>query len=477
MDASMNSAIRATIPLLTAPLADICAPNAVDGLHVALMSTLSAHLSPTWDPTRPLLGAPLRTLHLSISTVGGLPIGAPLPIAQAARQIGVKSNDWVALIVAHHRTTAMSISINPGVVTIQLANERVPRVYWQEDNGSSSSRSASPVSPPSSYSSLASETSSASLRHAKTASAEAPWNARKSRLPSLVATSARQAQLRNVGDSASSASALMAGTPRTPRDVLERQQQQQQAPFDASWTFPPAQQQQQQPEQKGWVKGVLGGAMANAQRLRATHGHARTESVDSWVSAQSASSSSTGAEERKKMLYGQLALNMSQLSLASTSTTSSAASATSTTAPSLMSATSSYASSATSISPSDECPPFIQHPSASSYEFELPASRSTATIKPSSSTTFDLPLGLTAEGNIYIDDALPSPLSPTASAYAYVDHARRKSVMEYECGRVGVLGGAVMLGVPEGAKRGHSRNSSSASGNGAARFAVSAARA
>jgi len=47
----------------------------------------------------------------------------------------------------------------------------------------------------------------------------------------------------------------------------------------------------------------------------------------------------------------------------------------------------------------------------------------------------------------------PSDLSDGADAMFYLDASKdQQAVTEYECGKVGVLTGAVMLGVPKGPK-------------------------
>jgi hypothetical protein len=449
MDASMTSVIRATIPLLTAPLVDICSPGDLDSLHVALMSTLSAHLLPTWDASRPSLGAPLRVLHLAPNTV-------PRPIDKAAQQIRIKGADWVSLLLVHNRTRAMSISVDPGMVAVQLAEQPVPTVCWQEDLASNSTtRASSPIS--------STPSSSSSSSH----SAEAPWNARKSRLPSLVArqplcTDSSSAKML-VGSPrtpkslngftfplSTATSASASGAPQLPSDVFYRRTEEEEPSWMTSLlsNFPdtpapsaPSGHHSRVPSQTS--------LRANAPAYRPAHvlgglrpagaGHARSESTDSWASSTRSSPTSTtqhrlspigsspsttaAASNANGGIYSQLALNMSQLSLASTSTSSSCA-------PSLSSSASST-SSQRAASPTDQLIPGAD----GFYNFDVSA------------------------GNMYYDDGLPSPISPTASVYAYVDHAARKSVTEYECGKVGVLGGAVMLGVPTGPKKKQNRNS------------------
>lgn len=463
----MNSAIAATIPLLTAPLADICSPSALDSLHVILMSTLSEHLAPTWDAARPSLGAASRVLHISASSSAN----PPRTLAVASFSAGIKASSWVALLLAHYRgSSAMSISIDPGMVAIQFAESPRPVVYWQEDVSPVSSRAVSPTSERSSHSS--------SSMSSMSASAEAPWNARKSRLPSLVAASARQAN-----PASHPPAALPFGTPRTPQSF-------------AGFSFPPQSQSHlptndelfgegHQGLERRWLGQVLdlfpetpevseemGMGMGSGSKLNASapvyrppharpsHSHSRTDSTSSYSSSSSSSSSSTRSSPSSRSdsrrptltpasvaaaaaaahahahqgmammggIYGQLSLNMSQLSLASTSSA----------APSLSSASSASSSSS----------------SASSYRAASPAS--------DNEQLHSYSLTAPAPGSVkYMDADLPSPLSPTASAYAYVDHSARRDVTEYECGKVGVLGGAVMLGVPA-----HKKRNSGSAGNG-----------
>lgn len=480
----MNSAIRATIPLLTAPLVDICNPGALDGLHVALMSTLSAHLSPTWNASRPSFGAALRVLNIAPNAV------VPKPLDKAAQQIRIKVVDWISLLLAHNKTRAMSISVDPGMVAVQLAEQSMPTVHWKEDlvpnnAANNNTRASSPISP------LTTASSSSS-----TDSTHAPWNARKSRLPSLVPASARQASM-----GSSSSNKILVGSPRTPKsfngftfppststsasasgaapqlsisptDALfgskggNRRVEEEEPAWMANLlsTFPevpapgrhsrtPSQQQQQQPVSTSYIPlranaPVYRPPQTPAALRRPGAGHVRSESTESWASSTRSSPTSSTQQQRLSPIgspssstaaaaasagggiYNQLALNMSQLSLASSSTSSSCG------APSLSSVSShSSASSQRAASPADELLPAAD----GFYHFD---------VSP------PVPSGNT----VYYDDGLPSPVSPTASAYAYVDHAARKSVTEYECGKVGVLGGAVMLGVPAGVKK-QNRNS------------------
>lgn len=445
MDASMNSVIRATIPLLTAPLVDICSPGDLDSLHVALMSTLSAHLLPTWDASHPSFGAPLRVLHLA-------PNNVPRPIDKAAQQIRIKGADWVSLLLVHNRTRAMSISVDPGMVAVQLAEQPVPTVCWQEDLASNSTtRASSPIS--------STPSSSSSSSH----SAEAPWNARKSRLPSLVprqppcADSSSAKML--VGSprtpkslngftfplsTATSASASASGAPQLSSDMFYGRTEEEEPSWMTSLlsNFPDTPAHGARVPSQSTVSASQTPLRANAPAYRpavrgglrpAGAGHARSESTDSWASSTRSSPTSTtqhrlspigssasatsAASNANGGIYSQLALNMSQLSLASNSTSSSCA-------PSLSSSASST-SSQRAASPTDQ-------------------------LIPGADGFYHM---------VYYDDNLPSPVSPTASVYAYVDHAARKSVTEYECGKVGVLGGAVMLGVPTGGPKKQNRNS------------------
>lgn len=456
----MTSAIRATIPLLTAPLVDICDPSALDSLHVALMSTLSAHLLPSWDPARPALGAPLRTLHLS--TAAAI-TAIPRPLARAATQVRINARDWVSLLLAHHRTRAMSISVDPGLVALQLEGSARPVIFWSDDlfSSSSSSSSSSSASSSSRSASPVSVRSSLEENRPSASDAEAPWNVRKSRLPSLVAASARQAQARANGHGSSSSavssagSKLLIGSPRTPKSfaTFAFPSSTSSPRLDLGWEAGVVE------EEPSWMTSLLGAfpdapvpsvpaaksgaskrgmnASAPAYRpphsrgqslstttassspasvSRPVHGHVRTDSMDSWTSSHSSQSHSPSyvqAHAQKHQLLAQhLAANMSQLSISSTSSGA----------------------------------PSISHSLSS-----MSSTSSTSARSESEQAQFLAPVE-------FVDDGLPSPCSPTASAYAYVDYNARRTPVEYECGKVGVLGGAVMLGMPSSG--GHRRGSS-----------------
>ncbi len=337
MDTSMNSAIRASIPLLTNCLRDTCSPSTLDALHVVLMSSLSAHLAPTWSSDCPTLGASLRMLRLSPSAE------PPRPLRVAAQSTGINAVDWVLLLSGGKDC---EICIDPGMVSYRVG-EGAPKVYWQGvvarknvsspwENTAAPSTSAEP---------------GLARSHRHSASRDDNWMA--------------------------SVLALFPDTPRsgTPISRPSHSIRENARPSSiysssaSSYTDSPLSVTADLPRT---------GATSRAQFLNPGQftSHSRTNS-----------SSSTGTGVAPGSVYGSLSLSMSQLSLHSSST------------------------------------------SATSPSSLVPSTRSSSPV--------DDPC-------VYYE----TDDEEKSGALCYIDRSRR-DVTEYECGKVGVLGGAVMLGVPK----------------------------
>ncbi|KAF8326019.1 uncharacterized protein EI90DRAFT_1982515 [Cantharellus anzutake] len=326
MDTSMNSAINATIPLLTNCLKDNCSASTLDALHVVLMSSLSAHLAPTWNTERPTLGASSRALRLTPSAQ------PPRPLRVAAQSTGINAAEWVHLLTGGEEC---EICVDPGMVSYRVG-EDTPKVYWQ------------------------------GIVNRKTVSS--PWE------KGTVSSTSVGRRLQTTGDDnwLASVLSLFPETPRsgTPISRPSRGVSARPSSVASSSTDSPLSITMDLPRT---------GTAPQSQFLNPGRfaSHSRTNST---------SSTGTGATGAPSSVYGTLSLSMSQLSLHSSSTSA--------TSPS------SVVPSTRSSSPVDD--------TCCYYEDE-------------------------EEGN--------------SAAVCYIDKSRR-DVTEYECGKVGVLGGAVMLGVP-----------------------------
>lgn len=319
----MNAAIRASIPLLTSCLNKVYPASTLDTLQVVLMSTLSAHLAPSWQPERPTRGSSIRSLLVSPL------IPAPTPIRAAADATGVRWRDWVLLLT---RGDACEIFIDPGVVSYRVGSEASVTIYWQSKSRTVSVSKKLPWD----------VATSPSIPEPKVYVEEEPtW------MTNLLS---RFPETPKPNEYASNVSLTPIRRPSPPASVSDRSVSPISAPASGRY-IPP-------------------------HRLT-TSFHTRTPSEVS--SAVSSSGSS---------IYSALSLSMSQLSVSSGSTAPSSA---------------------------------------------VPSTRSSSPI--------DDECALSADIEYESDDE---------DAVVYIDSSRNE-VTEYECGKVGVLGGAVMLGMPKGA--------------------------
>jgi hypothetical protein len=96
----------------------------------------------------------------------------------------------------------------------------------------------------------------------------------------------------------------------------------------------------------------------------------------------------------------------------------------------------------------------LDQPSPSPSSFTFASASASDDISPTLSMHSSASSGSSSSGHSSTGGGARSSLSGESSKVrAYVAHDTRRTVTEYECGKVGVLGGAVMLGVPSKHKR------------------------
>lgn len=329
MDSTLNSAIRATVSLLTACLTQVYPPSTVDSMHLILMSTLSAHLAGHWFPENPSRDASFRGLLM------GPQLLPPKPLRIAAEATGVSWSDWIILL---SRGEECEVFVDPGMVSFRVGNSDI-QIHW----------------------------------HGQQAMARSsPWESQaSSRTPQTTYASPRSPKTPHAAQSSSWMADMLAQFPTTPKN-----------------TFP-------------------------AQRSNNTRRVTITRPTPSAVSSCAVSDASASPPPSYLLdladEFGSMDLMPSTPFHTRTTSQSSSVSSSAFSALSLSASQSSASSSASSLLSTRASSPILD------CDMEC-----------------DIAEADEADDLVYID-------------------VTRNTVTEYECGKVGVLGGAVMLGVPKGA--------------------------
>jgi len=123
---SLTIAVTHAIAFLTSPLVSKLPVTAIDKLHAALESQLTALYKPTWVSSDPSSGSAVRVLNLA---PGRLP---PSAIWRSGIASGVQWSDWIAALGGFE----FDLFVDPGCVAIRIGawaeNFSGIHVIWQE---------------------------------------------------------------------------------------------------------------------------------------------------------------------------------------------------------------------------------------------------------------------------------------------------------------------------------------------------------